>query len=389
MEQIDTAFFPLEDPPGTPWGVNPPGSAPPAGGERYHLNWPGRIEALRRSRESTDRVLRPRREESFLFDQARNMVIQEEPLGAFKMLQESLLEQVAVISLSLPAPPAEPERQGQNHSAWLSEAYPLFRLAWNLLQDRGLLRVVLPPGEEIPLLCVLDELFGEEQRLFSWGEGAGPGRTVRYCKNAAAGTTAESPWQDRQGCFLALADPEDPLKTMEEVLARNGQDQGQRSFVLIVPPEDSGHPEDSGLLEQVRALEIPFRLLRGDSATREIPCVQDDDELQQDLPLQIDRIKPGRTPEDLLFHALLSCGISPGIPLERQVLAGGTLFCAGHNRLVAWFGHTLTDRILKEILRRRPGVAVFRESACAGNEEKQALERFLRESSPGTVAGYL
>lgn len=354
--------------------------------EQYLLNWPGRADALRRSREPTDRVLRPRCRESLLFDQARNVVIQEESLTALALLQESLLERVTLVSLALPAPPPGSGDQGQNHSAWLSVACPLFRLAWNLLHHRGVLQVALPAGEEVPLLFLLDELFGEEQRLFSWSEGAGPGRTVHYCKNALAGTTPDSPWQEREGCLLVLADPAAPRKAVAQVdrmLAHNSQDQGERSLLLILPPGDGE------TLEHLRGREMPFRLLRGDTATLEEPLAQPPDDLQQDLPLQIERIKPGRTAEDLLFHALLSRGIPPGVPLERQPLAGDTLFWADRNRLAAWFGHTLEDLVPDEIARRRPGAAIFRESAFTGEEHKRALEHRFRQSSPGTVVGWL
>ena len=72
--------------------------------ERYHLNWPGRREALLNANAPIAKTLRPARarqdkkqvtlEESVDFDTTRNLFIEGDNLDALKLLQEAYLSKV-------------------------------------------------------------------------------------------------------------------------------------------------------------------------------------------------------------------------------------------------------------------------------------------------------
>lgn len=75
--------------------------------ERYHLNWPGRREALLTANAPIAKTLRPMRtrqekdgkvvDESVTFDSTRNLFIEGDNLDALKLLQEAYLEKVKFI----------------------------------------------------------------------------------------------------------------------------------------------------------------------------------------------------------------------------------------------------------------------------------------------------
>ena len=70
--------------------------------ERYHLNWPGKREALLTANASIAKTLRPCREESVDFDTTKNLFIEGDNLDALKLLQENYLGKINLIYIDPP-----------------------------------------------------------------------------------------------------------------------------------------------------------------------------------------------------------------------------------------------------------------------------------------------
>lgn len=162
--------------------------------ERYHLNWPGKREALLTANAPIARTLRPCREESVDFDTTKNLFIEGDNLEALKLLQETYLGKVKMIYIDPPyntgndfiyeddfAENAEEflkrssqkdeegnrliantEANGRFHSDWLSMMYPRLKLARNLLRDDGQLFISIGDEEIHNLKKICDEIFGAE-----------------------------------------------------------------------------------------------------------------------------------------------------------------------------------------------------------------------------------
>lgn len=162
--------------------------------ERYHLNWPGKREALLTANAPIAKTLRPCREESVDFDTTKNLFIEGDNLDALKLLQETYLGKVKMIYIDPPYNTgndfiyeddfsestegflkrsnqkddrgnrliANPETNGRFHSDWLSMIYPRLKLARTLLADDGLLFISIGEQEVDNLLRLTKELFGEE-----------------------------------------------------------------------------------------------------------------------------------------------------------------------------------------------------------------------------------
>ena len=70
--------------------------------ERYHLDWPGKREAILAANAPIAKTLRPCREESVDFDTTKNLFIEGDNLDALKLLQETYLGKVKLIYIDPP-----------------------------------------------------------------------------------------------------------------------------------------------------------------------------------------------------------------------------------------------------------------------------------------------
>jgi adenine-specific DNA-methyltransferase len=173
--------------------------------ERYHLDWPGKREAILAANAPIAKTLRPSRNESVNFDTTKNLFIEGDNLDALKLLQETYLGKVKLIYIDPPYNTgndfiyeddftenaetylrrsnqqdeeggrlvANTESNGRFHSDWLTMMYSRLRLARNLLSDDGILLASIGPEELKNLVAVLGEVFGEENRisLLTWEKG--------------------------------------------------------------------------------------------------------------------------------------------------------------------------------------------------------------------------
>lgn len=162
--------------------------------ERYHLNWPGKREALLTANAPIARTLRPCQEESVDFDITKNLFIEGDNLEALKLLQETYLGKVKMIYIDPPYNTgndfiyeddfsensdeflkrsnqkdeegnrliANTEANGRFHSDWLSMMYPRLKLARNLLSNDGVIFISIDDNEVHSLMRVCSEIFGEE-----------------------------------------------------------------------------------------------------------------------------------------------------------------------------------------------------------------------------------
>lgn len=176
--------------------------------ERYGLSWPTRRSAIQLLQTTTRATLIPMRGKSVRFDDAQNSWIVGENLEVLKLLRRSYHDQVKAIYIDPPyntgkdfiyrdnyAEPleeylrqsgqidelgnrtsSEVETQGRRHSAWLSMIYPRLKLAQQLLRQDGIIFVSIDDNEEATLRLLMDEIFGETNRLGSlvWHLGTGP-----------------------------------------------------------------------------------------------------------------------------------------------------------------------------------------------------------------------
>lgn len=162
--------------------------------ERYHLNWPGKREALLMANAPIAKTLRPVRGESVDFDKTKNLFIEGDNLEALKLLQEAYLGKVKMIYIDPPYNTgndfiyeddfaesageylrrsnqvdeegnrlaANTSANGRFHSDWLTMMYSRLRLASRLLTDDGVLFISIDDNESSNLISICSEVFGSE-----------------------------------------------------------------------------------------------------------------------------------------------------------------------------------------------------------------------------------
>ena len=255
--------------------------------ERYHLNWPGKREALLTANAPIAKTLRPCREESVEFDTTKNLFIEGDNLEALKLLQETYLGKVKMIYIDPPyntgndfiyeddfAENAEEflkrsnqkdeegnrliantEAKGRFHSDWLSMMYPRLKIVSNYLADDGLLAVSISDKEVFQLGKLLDEIFGPTNKLACapWLSEASGGKEKTGLRTGHEylliyyKSTSESVSQDERSTGeLNLKDKWGPYRKGRELMKWGGtslrEDRPNQFYGLMTPHEEEVLP---------------------------------------------------------------------------------------------------------------------------------------------------
>jgi len=110
------------------------------------------------------------------------------------------------------------------------------------------------------------------------------------------------------------------------------------------------------------------------------------DEYTQDLLAALtDNIKPDRTPEDLLFQVMLDLGVLLSSKIEEMVIGGKKVFNVADGYLMACFDNDVTDEVVREIAKKQPYYAVFRDSGMASDSVATNFEQIFETYSPSTI----
>jgi adenine-specific DNA-methyltransferase len=105
---------------------------------------------------------------------------------------------------------------------------------------------------------------------------------------------------------------------------------------------------------------------------------------QGDLLSQVDNIRADRTNEDLLFQVLVDWGLDLALRISKEDVDGKTVFSVDGNALAACFDSGITDELVKEIAKRKPLRAVFRDASYGSDSVKINVEQIFRLLSPET-----
>jgi adenine-specific DNA-methyltransferase len=130
--------------------------------------------------------------------------------------------------------------------------------------------------------------------------------------------------------------------------------------------------------------DIGFRVLKIDSSNMADVYYQPDELTQDTLSLHVDNLKPGRSPEDLLFQVLLDWGVDFALPITEEKILKRRVFFVADNALAACFDTGLDEDFVKELAKRQPLRAVFRDSSYASDAVKINFEQIFKALSPHT-----
>lgn len=183
--------------------------------------------------------------------------------------------------------------------------------------------------------------------------------------------------------------------TAHAVMQLNAEDGGHRKFIMVQLPEKCDEKSEAYKAgykniceigkERIRRagdkiksespmttqdLDIGFRVLKLDDTNMKDVYYAPDDYNQGMLAGLESNIKDDRTDLDLLFGCLIDWGLPLSLPYSSEQIDGCTVHTYNDGDLIACFDANIPESVVKEIAKRRPLRAVFRDSGFASSPEK-------------------
>ena len=186
------------------------------------------------------------------------------------------------------------------------------------------------------------------------------------------------------------------------VMQLNAEDGGQRNFIMVQLPEKcnkSGEAYKAGYRticdigkKRIRLVgdkikesdgstatnvDIGFRVLKLDSSNMKDIYYSPAEVSQAGLFDMVSNIKEDRNDLDLLFGCLIDWGLPLSLPYTSEQIEGCTVHTYNDGDLIACFNENIPDSVIREIARRKPLRAVFRDASFADSPAKiNAFELF-------------
>ena len=183
--------------------------------------------------------------------------------------------------------------------------------------------------------------------------------------------------------------------TAHAVMQLNAEDGGHRKFIMVQLPEPCDEKSEAFKAgykniceigkERIRRagekikeenplatqdLDVGFRVLKLDDTNMKDVYYAADDYDQQNLVDMISNIKDDRTDLDLLFGCLLDWGLPLSLTYTSEQIDGCTVHTYNDGDLIACFDANVPESVVKEIAKRKPLRAVFRDSSFADSPSK-------------------
>lgn len=195
--------------------------------------------------------------------------------------------------------------------------------------------------------------------------------------------------------------------TAHAVMQLNAEDGGHRKFIMVQLPEACDEKSEAYKAGYQNICEIGKERIR--RAAKKIASDNPDKPFdggfrvfkladsnmtdvyysageydQGMLDQLVSNIKPDRTDLDLLFGCLLEWGLLLSMPYTSEQIEGCTVHTYNDGDLIACFDENIPDTVIKEIAKRQPLRAVFRDSSFADSPAKINVGEIFKMLAPDT-----
>ncbi len=187
----------------------------------------------------------------------------------------------------------------------------------------------------------------------------------------------------------------------------NVKDGGNRKFIMVQLPEETDEKSEAYKAgykniceigkERIRraakkiAEEHPdakfdggFRVLKLDDTNMKDVYYAPAEYDQNLLSMLESNIKEDRTDLDLLFGCLLEWGLPLSMPYTSEQIEGCTVHTYNDGDLIACFDVNIPDTVIKEIAKRQPLRAVFRDNSFMNSPAKINVGEIFKMLAPDT-----
>ncbi|MCR5336336.1 MAG: site-specific DNA-methyltransferase [Synergistes sp.] len=197
--------------------------------------------------------------------------------------------------------------------------------------------------------------------------------------------------------------------TAHAVMQLNAEDSGHRKFIMVQLPElceENSKAYNAGYKniceigkERIRRasakikeenplttqdLDIGFRVFKLDDSNMNDVYYSAGEYNQSMLSMLESNVKEDRTDLDLLFGCLLEWGLPLSMPYKSEKIEGCTVHTYNDGDLIACFDENIPDTVIKEIAKRQPLRAVFRDSGFADSPAKINVGEIFKMLAPDT-----
>ena len=195
--------------------------------------------------------------------------------------------------------------------------------------------------------------------------------------------------------------------TAHAVMQLNAEDGGHRKFIMVQIPEETSEKSEAYKAgykniceigkERIRRagkkikeenpdsdFDCGFRVLKVDESNMTDVYYSPLEINQQMLLEQVENIKPDRTDLDLLFGCLTDWGIPLNLPYVSENIDGCNVHTYNDGDLIACFDKNVPESVIREIAKRQPLRAVFRDSSFADSPAKINVEEIFKMIAPDT-----
>ncbi len=195
--------------------------------------------------------------------------------------------------------------------------------------------------------------------------------------------------------------------TAHAVMQLNAEDGGNRKFIMVQLPEPTDEKSEAykagykNICEigkerirragkkikeehpETKDLDTGFRVLKLDSSNMQDVFYTPEEFTEHDL--FENNIKGDRTEEDLLFQVMIELGIELSAKIEKQSIAGKTVWNVSDGYLMACFDEGVNESTIKEIAKKKPFYFVMRDSSMQTDNVADNFEQIWSEYSNETV----
>lgn len=197
--------------------------------------------------------------------------------------------------------------------------------------------------------------------------------------------------------------------TAEALINRNVNDNKRRKFIMVQLPEpcntkSEAYKEGFKTIcdigkERIRRagkkikeenplttqdLDIGFRVFKLDDSNMNDVYYSANEYKQDMLSLMESNVKEDRTDLDLLFGCLLEWGLPLSLPYTSEKIENCTVHTYNDGDLIACFDENVPESVIKEIAKRKPLRAVFRDSSFNNSPSKINVAEIFKMLAPDT-----
>lgn len=195
--------------------------------------------------------------------------------------------------------------------------------------------------------------------------------------------------------------------TAHAVMQLNAEDGGNRKFIMVQLPEETDEKSEAYKAGYKNICEIGkerirraakrihednpdatfddgFRVLKLDDTNMKDVYYAAGDYTQDLVSMLESNVKPDRTDLDLLFGCLLDWGLPLSLPYTSETIDGCMVHTYNDGDLIACFDEKVPESVIKEIAKRKPLRAVFRDSSFSSSPEKINVREIFKLLAPDT-----